>query len=297
MSKALSLEVLADVLAVARLEPLDPVPDWALRSSFFSISKTTDELSIVCRQSDVPNGIKSERNWRALKVKGPLDFGLTGVLASVAQPLATAGVSIFAISTFDTDYVLVKQENLDKAISVLGMAGHLVNSLISIQKPSVDLFQSFMKFSEDMRIHGETLWEGYYPSANETPENFVSRLHRRETLPEAPLVPETIYWGVTDGHVSGRISIRHRLEGNLHKIGGHIGYEVGPSFRKRGVAKEMLRQILLTPTARQIGRLLLTCSPDNPASNRTILANGGVLEKTMFVDLVGEDRNHYWITL
>jgi predicted acetyltransferase len=125
----------------------------------------------------------------------------------------------------------------------------------------------------------------------------VARLNRRETDPEAPLVPETTYWGTLDGEVVGRISMRHRLNENLSKVGGHIGYEVGPSHRRMGTAKEMLRLILLTPKAREIGRLLLTCSPGNPASIRTIVSNGGVLEKTVFVDSLGEERRLYWITI
>jgi predicted acetyltransferase len=167
--------------------------------------------------------------------------------------------------------------------------------MVELKRPSLALFPSFLEFSEEMRSNGESIWAPYLPQPSETPEQFVARIVRRETEPEPPLVPETIYWGVIGNAVVGRISLRHRLEGNLTKIGGHIGYEVRPSYRKRGIAKEMLRQILLTPKAREIGKLLLTCSPSNPASNKTIIANGGVYEKTIFVELVGEERNHYWI--
>jgi len=128
-NSGVSLEVIPDIFAVTRLDPTEPIPDWAQRGSFVSISRTADELSIVCRQNDVPEGVKCERNWSALKVKGPLDFGLTGVLSSIVQPLALAGVSIFAISTFDTDYVLVKQENLQKAITTLEEASHNFKSV------------------------------------------------------------------------------------------------------------------------------------------------------------------------
>ena len=114
----LSLEILPEQLAVARLSPSESVPAWAFRGPFFSVSRTNDELSVVCLQTDVPSGITVETNWRAFKVKGPLDFGLTGILASIAQPLAAAKVSIFAVSTFDTDYVLVKNENLESAIVI-----------------------------------------------------------------------------------------------------------------------------------------------------------------------------------
>ncbi len=110
-------------------------------------------------------------------------------------------------------------------------------------------------------------------------------------------MPETVYWAVIDEAVVGRISLRHRLEGNLLKMGGHIGYEVRPSFRRRGVATAMLRELLKTEKAKEIGRLLLTCAPDNIASNKTILANGGVFTEKVFVEMVNDYRNHYWIEL
>jgi hypothetical protein len=116
----LSISVLADRLAVCRLDKKDAIPQWATDSTFFSISRTDDELSIVCSENKVPDNIKSEKNWRAVKVIGPLDFSLTGIIASLANALAGAKISIFAISTFDTDYILVKNKNLESAIKVLG---------------------------------------------------------------------------------------------------------------------------------------------------------------------------------
>jgi hypothetical protein len=125
-AKNLNLEVLPNTLAVCRLSSNDSIPSWAFSGDFFSISKTADELSIVCEEKQVPAGVKAGRGWRCLKVKGPLDFGLTGILASLAKPLAEAGISIFAVSTFDTDYLLVKMDVLERAISVLSKAGHTV---------------------------------------------------------------------------------------------------------------------------------------------------------------------------
>jgi hypothetical protein len=122
----LTLSLLADTFAICRLGSSAPIPSWVTNGDFFSITRTPDELSIVCRQSDVPSEIQSERDWRYLQVNGPLDFSLTGILASLATPLANAGISIFAISTFDTDYLLVKEIHRDKAIDVLRQAGHLV---------------------------------------------------------------------------------------------------------------------------------------------------------------------------
>ncbi len=121
-----TLHVLPDRLAVCRLPADSAIPGWAIDSPFFSVTRTPDELSVVCREGSVPMETKSEGGWRALQVAGPLDFALTGVLASIAAPLASAGVSIFAIATFDTDYVLVKEDHLAKATAALAAAGHTV---------------------------------------------------------------------------------------------------------------------------------------------------------------------------
>src|SRR5689334_16436306 len=116
----LTLSVMPLLLAVVRLNTSSNIPPWAVeKGDFFSITKTSDELSIVCSEDKVPQDVKVEKGWRCLKVEGPLDFGLTGILSSLAQPLAEAKISIFAISTFDTDYIMVKNENLQKAVAVL----------------------------------------------------------------------------------------------------------------------------------------------------------------------------------
>jgi hypothetical protein len=113
-------------LAVCQLDPGVPLPAWATQGEFWSIARTAGELSIVCAEDSVPPGVTCQPNWRGLKVAGPLDFSLTGVLASLAVPLAEAGVSIFAISTYDTDYLLVQGGQLEAAVDALRRAGHTV---------------------------------------------------------------------------------------------------------------------------------------------------------------------------
>ena len=122
----LTLSLLPETFAICRLAANAEIPDWALRGEFVSITRTRDELSIVCAQSNVPDETQCERDWRALKVEGVMDLSLVGVLASLATPLANAGVAIFAISTFDTDYLLVKSAQLEDAIAALRDAGHRV---------------------------------------------------------------------------------------------------------------------------------------------------------------------------
>lgn len=121
----MELSFIADSFAVCRLSPGADIPSWALMDrSFVSITYTADELSIVCPLAYVPAGVPAERHWVALKVEGPVDTEVTGLLASLAAPLAAAGISIFAISTFDTDYLLIKEQHLAHARQVLSAAGH-----------------------------------------------------------------------------------------------------------------------------------------------------------------------------
>ena len=100
------------------------MPEWAVGSGFFCVTQTAEELSIVCEQSRVPSDVRSETDWVGLKLEGPFPFAMTGVLASFLQPLAEAGIPIFAIATFDTDYVLMKRDKLEQGLSVLDAAGH-----------------------------------------------------------------------------------------------------------------------------------------------------------------------------
>ena len=120
------LQLLAGEYAVCRLPPTEPVPAWAGSTVFSSITRTADELSILCPARQVPPGIKAELGWRLLQFQGPFAFGATGILNSVTGPLAQAGISLLAVATFDTDYLLVPAARLDEAGRVLQTAGHTV---------------------------------------------------------------------------------------------------------------------------------------------------------------------------
>jgi hypothetical protein len=122
----LSLCILPGRWAVCRLPPDAPLPGLPTRAGFWSVTRTGKELSIVLPEEAVAAGWQAEAGWRCLKVLGPLDFDLTGVLASLAAPLAEAKVPIFAISTYDTDYVLVKERHLERARQALLANGHRV---------------------------------------------------------------------------------------------------------------------------------------------------------------------------
>lgn len=114
------------LLAVCRLPADAPLPAWALTGEFYALVRTTDELSVVCAQEEAPEGVVAERDWQALKLEGPLAFSMVGVLAAVTATLAAAGVSLFAISTYDTDYILTKAAMWEKVSLALQTAGHVV---------------------------------------------------------------------------------------------------------------------------------------------------------------------------
>jgi hypothetical protein len=120
----LKLSILEDLFTFHRFPPDHKIPKKIYESQFYSISKTEDELSIVCSSSILLDSESSETGWSCIKVLGPLDFSLTGILADISAVLAKAEVSIFAISTFDTDYILVKSEKLPVANEALQKAGY-----------------------------------------------------------------------------------------------------------------------------------------------------------------------------
>lgn len=124
--KILTMKLIKEKYGVCRLNKTESIPEWAKGSEIFSITKTLDELSIVCVQENIPNEIKCEKDWRILKVEGPLDFSLIGILTSISTILAQKSISIFAISTYDTDYILVKDKDIDSAIEALFNEGYEV---------------------------------------------------------------------------------------------------------------------------------------------------------------------------
>ena len=122
----LELDVLPERLSVARLPADAPIPAWAAAVAPASITRTASELSVVCGEDLVPDGVRRQDGYRALAVRGPLDFALTGIVSGLTAPLAAAGVPVFVISTFDTDLVLVPEAHLDRAAATLSGLGHLV---------------------------------------------------------------------------------------------------------------------------------------------------------------------------
>ncbi len=121
---ALTLQVLEGSFSIHRLAPDNAISDQVYQGPFYSVTRTGEEVSVVCSSSVCLGSGRSEGGWSCMKIAGPLDFSLTGVLAEISSVLARAGISIFAISTFDTDYILVKSEKLPAAQDALREAGY-----------------------------------------------------------------------------------------------------------------------------------------------------------------------------
>jgi hypothetical protein len=121
------LLTLDELYAIVRLDPDADLPDWVRGGHFWSATRSDSELSIVCREEDVPAEASAERGWCAFEVAGPLDFSLTGVVSSLVGPLANAGVPLFVLSTFETDYLLVRERDLHRSVEALTHAGHAVD--------------------------------------------------------------------------------------------------------------------------------------------------------------------------
>lgn len=128
----LPLVLLPESLAVCRLPADSEFPEWASANHLMAFVRTQDELSVVCAEKLVPPEVKAERGWRAFQVQGPLDFSMIGVLASITEPLARVGVSVFALSTYDTDYILIKEDSVPRAQTALEGAGFLVLNYVSL---------------------------------------------------------------------------------------------------------------------------------------------------------------------
>jgi uncharacterized protein len=118
-TKKLNLLLLPGKYAVCHFDANHPIPAWAQEASFSSISRTPDELSIICPEEKIPGGVLVDNGWRVFKVEGPFGLEISGIVVAVTKPLADAGISILNVSTYETDYLFVQEKNLDTAQKVL----------------------------------------------------------------------------------------------------------------------------------------------------------------------------------
>jgi uncharacterized protein len=126
MAHTLKLRTIPGQFGICKLQPEESIPFWATSGKIWSVTRNATELSIVCLQENIPQDVKAEGDWRILEVIGPFPFEMVGVLSSLATPLAEKGVSILTLSTFETDFILVKEKSLEIACQTLTKAGHII---------------------------------------------------------------------------------------------------------------------------------------------------------------------------
>lgn len=278
---ALRLSVLEDRLAICRLEPDSEAPGWATEAGLFSITRTPDELSIVCPEPNVPDEITREDGWRALAIEGPLDFSLVGILASVATPLAEAGLCIFAISTYDTDYVLVQEDALGTAVSVLHESGHVVSGILPgvAVRPATNDDEQF-------------LWEMLYEAVHWIPEEAGPKPPPEALFSEFDLRRYLEGWGrandfaviavdPSDGSKIGATWYRTFPAsdpgyGFVEETIPEIVLAVAPDWRGAGVGGTLLRALMDTARSSGFEAISLAVRKSNPAAIKLYEKNGFV---------------------
>jgi ribosomal protein S18 acetylase RimI-like enzyme len=282
----LRLWVLAERLAVCSLEPPAATPPWATAARFYSVTRAPDELSVVCPEEIVPDGVMHEGGLRALKLGGTFDLEQVGVLASVAVPLAGAGVSIFVLSTFDTDYVLVKEHQLETAIAALSEHGHEVR----IGEPATHGAVTVRRATaEDEGF----LWEMLAEAARET----------SRAVAQNPATARYVEgWGrdgdlgfvaeAADGASLGAAWLR-QLRGENRGYGyvddetPELAIAVRPGTRGAGIGARLLAQLLeaAKPAYRSIS---LSVRADNPAVNLYERVGFRAVEDSQRINRAGE---------
>ena len=133
--RQLQLSLLGEIYGICVFESDTEIPEWAAAVSFCSITRTQEELTIVCPQNTIPSGCEYDAGWRCFRIDGSFDLNQIGVISSLAAPLAQASISIFVVSSYDTDYILVKKEKVNQAIAVLTDSGHLVARAENVHGP------------------------------------------------------------------------------------------------------------------------------------------------------------------
>ena len=128
MDKRFEIHLLAGRMAICRLDPEEELPPWAGSDAFSSVTRTRAEMTVVCQEENVPAGILCNKNWRCLQIGGVLDFSEAGILSSLTAPLAGEGIPVYALSTYSTDLILIKERDLSRTVLALARAGHRIFS-------------------------------------------------------------------------------------------------------------------------------------------------------------------------
>ncbi len=256
----LRLSVLDERLAVCRLDAASDIPSWAASNGFTTFTRTKDELSVVCSEGDIPEGVACEKGWRILELEGPLDFSLIGILAGITGILAEEDVSVFVISTYDTDYVLVREEALERATSALRRSGHEVreaNTNVVVRVATADdepfLWEMLAEAAQEPAVRNVM--------ANSVTARYVEGWGREGDL---GLIAVS-----EDGRRTGAAWLRlltdkNRGYGYVDDETPELAIAVSPGFRGTGIGTRLLAQLF--ERARNLYRTVcLSVRVDNPA--------------------------------
>ena len=263
----LTLLGVGGLFAVCKLPPGSAIPGWATTGDLFSVTRTVGELSVVCRQEMVPSGTLAEVGWRCLRVAGAMPFTLVGVLASLTRPVAAAGVGIFVVSTFDTDYLFVKEAEVRVAVAALRRAGHLVEGVTDV--------------TTDNGVWLRPVQPGDLP-----------RMYAMQLDPEANRMAVTIprtgegfdsHWAkalADPGNTTRAVLVGEAMVGYIScfPMDGqdHVGYWIDRAYWGIGIASRALHLLLQEVTKRP---LVATAATSNGASLRVLQKCGFVIER------------------
>lgn len=263
----LPLIVVDGTFAICRLGAGATIPAWTTTSQIFSITRTGDELSVVCLQDTVPEGVQCERGWRCIRVAGAMPFTLVGVLASLTGPVAAAGVGVFVVSTFDTDYLFVKEAEFRAAVAALRGAGHLVEGVTDL--------------TTDDGVWLRPVQPGDLP-----------RMYAMQLDPEANRMAVTIprtgeafdsHWAkalADPGNTTRAVLVGEAMVGYISCFPmddqDHVGYWIDRAYWGMGIASRALHQLLREVTKRP---LVASAATSNGASLRVLQKCGFVIEQ------------------
>lgn len=264
--------------SVFKLDPAGPVPSIPSQSdqsgsSLWTIARTHDELSLVCATSFVPEmGVFTrEDDWCAFRVAGTMDFSLTGIIAQISDPIARAGIGIFVVSTFDTDYILIKENNVRASIEAWRRHGiDVVKPLIHTTRLLlVNLAPEFADLINGNRDN--KVWVSDYPTDGDV---LIARLQQEVTdLPRDDLPSIFQVRLRSTGEAIGGIGFKaHHCEGNLDGV--EIGYSIANSQQGRGFATEAIAGVIQLAQQRGFRNLLAETDVGNIASQKALQANG-----------------------
>ena len=273
-------------ISVIKLDPDGPIPSIPHSSDLWTVARTRDELSLVCATKSAPlAGVLSHENgWCAFRVAGTMEFTLTGIVARISDPIARAELGIFVVSTFDTDYILIKDHDARAAIEA--WRGHGIDVTEPLVETArlilVDLGEEVNQIANNNREN--KYWVADYPTEGDV---LIARLELEVTEPSLGSSPSKFQIRLrSTGDAIGGIGFKADHDSD-HLMGTEIGYGIAQSQQGKGFGAEAVAGIIELAHQRGITTLLAETDPDNFASQKVLLNNG-------FSELTKSEQGIWW---